>query len=76
MNLKQDIFNYCVCTEEPFELENFLEVLRSYDVHIKVNFYFGLALRMLNDDGTTNYSYLHSCHNNTVMLSENMLTLT
>ena len=23
VNLKQDIFNYCLCTEEPFELEKF-----------------------------------------------------
>ena len=47
VNLKQDIFNYCLCTEESFELETFLEVLHSYDVHIKVNFSFGLILRML-----------------------------
>ena len=70
VNLKQDIFNYCLCAEEPFELEKFLEVLRSYDVHIKVNISFGLILQTLNNDGTTTYIYFHSSHNNTVMLSE------
>ena len=70
MNLKQDIFNYCLCAEEPFELEKFLEVLHSYGIHNKVNFSSGLILRTLNDDGNTSYSYFHSSHNNAVMLSE------
>ena len=70
VNLKQDIFNYCLCTEEPFELEKFLAVLRSYGVHITVDFSFVVILRTLNDDGVPAYTYLHSSHNNAVMLSE------
>ena len=45
VNLKQDIFNYCLCTKELFELEKFLEVLRSCGVHIKVRFSFEVILQ-------------------------------
>ena len=38
VNLRQGIFNYCLSAEEPFELEEFLEVLCS---HIKVDFLSG-----------------------------------
>ena len=60
VNIKQVIFNYCLSTEESFELETFLVVLHLYDVHIKDNFSFGLILWTLNNDGTTTYSYFHS----------------
>ena len=51
-----------------FELDIFLEVLRAYEIHVKVNFSFGLILRTLYDDRTTTYRYFHSSHSNRVML--------
>ena len=45
-------------------------VLHAYEIHVKVNFSFGLILQTLNYDGTTTYRYFHSGHNNGVMLGE------
>ena len=69
-HLKQDIFNYCLYAEEPFELETFKKVLRAYEIHVNIYLSFGLILRVLSHDGTTAYRYFHSCHNNGVVMQE------
>ena len=65
---RQDILNYCLCGEDSFDLDAFLEVWHAYKVHVQVNFSLGLVLRTLNDDGSTTNRYFHSSHNNGVML--------
>ena len=42
--------------------------MHRYEVHVHVNFSFGFILRILNDDGTMTNTYIHSSHNNGVML--------
>ena len=64
----QDTFNYCLCDPHtPFDLENFINVLRKYEVHVKVNFSFAVILRNVGN-GEPEFRYFHSSKNNAVEL--------
>ena len=71
VNLKQVIFDYCLCAEEPFQLETVFEVLRAYEIQVKVIFSFRVDFTNVKRWWDHNlYIYFHSSHNNGVMLDE------